>query len=97
MILLNHKILKKLVLRRTKIGRASDVALPPSTVSCFPCGYNCSVFNIERLDVNFFYVFLQVSVRMDFLDREELDYYETLYGKFQAKFDRHVILFLRFN
>ncbi|XP_058773655.1 ATP-dependent helicase rhp16-like [Vicia villosa] len=61
MILLNHKILKKLVLRRTKIGRASDVALPPSTV----------------------------SVRMDFLDREELDYYETLYREFQPKFDRY--------
>ncbi|KAI5412640.1 ATP-dependent helicase rhp16 isoform X2 [Lathyrus oleraceus] len=61
MILLNHKIFKKLVLRRTKIGRASDVALPPTTV----------------------------SVRRDFLDREELDYYETLYKEFQAKLDRY--------
>ncbi|CAI8583037.1 unnamed protein product [Vicia faba] len=32
MILLNHKILKNLVLRRTKIGRAADLALPPKTV-----------------------------------------------------------------
>ena len=36
MILLKHKVLKKIVLRRTKIGRAADLALPPRIVSsCF--------------------------------------------------------------
>lgn len=33
MILLKHKILSSIVLRRTKKGRAADLALPPSTVS----------------------------------------------------------------
>ncbi|KAI5412646.1 hypothetical protein KIW84_057335 [Lathyrus oleraceus] len=32
----------------------------------------------------------KVSVRRDFLDREELDYYETLYKEFQAKYNRYV-------
>jgi DNA repair protein RAD16 len=35
MILLKHKVLKNIVLRRTKKGRASDLALPPRIVS-FP-------------------------------------------------------------
>lgn len=34
MILLKHKVLKSLVLRRTKKGRAADLALPPRIV-CF--------------------------------------------------------------
>ncbi|MCH81072.1 ATP-dependent helicase rhp16-like, partial [Trifolium medium] len=33
MILLKNKILKSIVLRRTKIGRAADLALPPRIVS----------------------------------------------------------------
>lgn len=33
MILLKHKLLKGIVLRRTKKGRASDLALPPRIVS----------------------------------------------------------------
>lgn len=33
MILLKHKILKSILLRRTKTGRASDLALPPRIVS----------------------------------------------------------------
>lgn len=33
MILLKHKILKNIVLRRTKKGRAADLALPPRVVS----------------------------------------------------------------
>lgn len=33
MILLKHKILKNIVLRRTKKGRAADLALPPRIVS----------------------------------------------------------------
>ncbi|KAL2331847.1 hypothetical protein Fmac_019428 [Flemingia macrophylla] len=33
MILLKHKVLKNIVLRRTKIGRAADLALPPRIVS----------------------------------------------------------------
>lgn len=35
MILLKNKILKNILLRRTKIGRAADLALPPRIVS-FP-------------------------------------------------------------
>lgn len=33
MILLKHKVLKNIVLRRTKQGRAADLALPPRIVS----------------------------------------------------------------
>ncbi|KAL1298889.1 hypothetical protein HN51_043172 [Arachis hypogaea] len=33
MILLKHKVLKNILLRRTKIGRAADLALPPRIVS----------------------------------------------------------------
>lgn len=33
MILLKHKVLKNIVLRRTKIGRAADLALPPRIVT----------------------------------------------------------------
>ncbi|KAF7805789.1 DNA repair protein RAD16-like isoform X1 [Senna tora] len=33
MILLKHKVLKNIVLRRTKVGRAADLALPPRIVS----------------------------------------------------------------
>lgn len=33
MILLKHKILKTILLRRTKRGRAADLALPPRIVS----------------------------------------------------------------
>lgn len=33
MILLKNKILKSIVLRRTKLGRAADLALPPRIVS----------------------------------------------------------------
>ncbi|MED6182637.1 hypothetical protein PIB30_030374 [Stylosanthes scabra] len=33
MILLKHKVLKNIILRRTKIGRAADLALPPRIVS----------------------------------------------------------------
>lgn len=33
MILLKHKILKSVLLRRTKKGRAADLALPPRMVS----------------------------------------------------------------
>lgn len=32
MILLKHKVLKNIVLRRTKKGRAADLALPPRIV-----------------------------------------------------------------
>lgn len=35
MILLKHKVLKNIILRRTKKGRAADLALPPRIVS-FP-------------------------------------------------------------
>lgn len=35
MILLKHKILKGIVLRRTKKGRAADLALPPRIVSFY--------------------------------------------------------------
>lgn len=33
MILLKHKILKGILLRRTKKGRCDDLALPPKTVA----------------------------------------------------------------
>lgn len=33
MLLLKHKVLKNIVLRRTKVGRAADLALPPRIVS----------------------------------------------------------------
>lgn len=38
MILLKHKVLKSIVLRRTKKGRAADLALPPRIVSSLAKG-----------------------------------------------------------
>jgi len=35
MILLKHKVLKDILLRRTKLGRAADLALPPRIVCSF--------------------------------------------------------------
>ena len=33
MLLLKHKILKSILLRRTKVGRSADLALPPKMVT----------------------------------------------------------------
>lgn len=77
MILLKHKVLKNIVLRRTKIGRAADLALPPRIVSCFLFG--CVQFQILKECMLILYTFLQVSLRRDCLDIKEQDYYESLY------------------
>lgn len=58
--MLKHKILKSIVLRRTKKGRAADLALPPRIVSPLP--YNritdfkhaSSCFTLHSLHVFFF-------------------------------------------
>ncbi|KAK2976928.1 hypothetical protein RJ640_015904 [Escallonia rubra] len=62
MILLKHKILKSVLLRRTKKGRAADLALPPRIV----------------------------SLRRDFLDIKEEDYYISLYNESCAQFNTYV-------
>ena len=50
MTLLKEKVLKGIVLRRTKIGRAADLALPPKTVSCAQhVIYNMNVIHARSL------------------------------------------------
>jgi len=48
MYLLKHKILKNIVLRRTKKGRAADLALPPRIVS-FVSIWLCAVLKSRFL------------------------------------------------
>ncbi|PWA62436.1 helicase protein with RING/U-box domain-containing protein [Artemisia annua] len=62
MILLKDKVLKSILLRRTKKGRAADLALPPRII----------------------------SLRRDYLDITEQDYYESLYSESQAQFNTYV-------
>jgi DNA repair protein RAD16 len=97
MILLKHRILKNIVLRRTKKGRAADLALPPRIVSVSdlwlttpppppppPTGF--FPFHLSILPK----IFLQVSLRRDTLDIKEQDYYESLYDDSQAQFNTYV-------
>ncbi|KVI02026.1 hypothetical protein Ccrd_019692 [Cynara cardunculus var. scolymus] len=62
MILLKDKVLKSILLRRTKKGRAADLALPPRII----------------------------SLRRDYLDITEKDYYTSLYSESQAQFNTQV-------
>lgn len=62
MILLKDKVLKSILLRRTKKGRAADLALPPRII----------------------------SLRRDYLDITEMDYYTSLYSESQAQFNTYV-------
>lgn len=62
MILLKDRVLKSILLRRTKKGRAADLALPPRII----------------------------SLRRDYLDITEQDYYTSLYSESQAQFNTYV-------
>nr|GEW52970.1 DNA repair protein RAD16-like [Tanacetum cinerariifolium] len=62
MVLLKDKVLKSILLRRTKKGRAADLALPPRII----------------------------SLRRDYLDIIEQDYYTSLYSESQAQFNTYV-------
>ncbi|KAI3828041.1 hypothetical protein L1987_02135 [Smallanthus sonchifolius] len=62
MILLKDKVLKSILLRRTKKGRAADLALPPRII----------------------------SLRRDYLDFKEQDYYTSLYSESQAQFNTYI-------
>ncbi|XP_023757117.1 DNA repair protein RAD16 [Lactuca sativa] len=62
MILLKDKVLKSILLRRTKKGRAADLALPPRII----------------------------TLRRDYLDITEQDYYTSLYSESQAQFNTYV-------
>jgi len=54
MILLKNKLLKSIVLRRTKIGRAADLALPPRIVSsCFPMT-KYEFLHMKRVQIYFY-------------------------------------------
>lgn len=87
MILLKNKILKSIVLRRTKIGRAADLALPPRIVSSYFPMAKYEFLHMEKLHI---YFYLQVSLRRDSLDIKEQDYYESLYNESQAQFNTYV-------
>jgi len=96
MILLKHKVLKNIVLRRTKIGRAADLALPPRIVSFIQCGG--VRFQILKEGMLIFCIhFMQVSLRKDCLDIKEQDYYESLYNESQAQFNTYVTFFFLFS
>lgn len=93
MILLKQKILKNIVLRRTKKGRAADLALPPRTVSFF-----CFValifilFYFIFVSFNSSLIFVKVFLRRDTLDIEEQNYYESLYNDSQSQFNTYVVI-----
>ncbi|KAK1427293.1 hypothetical protein QVD17_15976 [Tagetes erecta] len=59
MVLLKDKVLKSILLRRTKKSRAADLVLPPRII----------------------------SLRRDYLDITEQDYYTSLYSESQAQFN----------
>lgn len=88
MVLLTQKVLRNIVLRRTKKGRAADLALPPRMVK-FPY----SKFKITTKLVSGFLIsvpaslLLQVMLRRDTLDVKEEDYYQSLYNESQAQFN----------
>ncbi|KAK1418183.1 hypothetical protein QVD17_27325 [Tagetes erecta] len=62
MVLLKDKVLKSILLRRTKKSRAADLALPPRII----------------------------SLRRDYLDITEQDYYTSLYSESQAQFNTYI-------
>ncbi|CAH2038875.1 unnamed protein product [Thlaspi arvense] len=76
MIFLKHKVLKDILLRRTKLGRAADLALPPRIVRCFVSHVWCKRSSI--------------TLRRDALDIKEVDYYESLYKESQAEFNTYI-------
>lgn len=98
MILLKHKVLKNVILRRTKVGRAADLTLPPRIVSYHSwCGW---VFNFgywEGIYQSLPLILLQVSLKKYSFDIKELDYYESLYNESQAQFDTYVTFYLLYN
>lgn len=83
MILLKHKILKNVLLRRTKKGRAADLALPPRMVG-FLVYMAPGVASLQATD-NFSY--FQLLLRRDSLDIKEEDYYTSLYNDSRAQFN----------
>jgi DNA repair protein RAD16 len=91
MILLTHKILKNIVLRRTK----ADLPLPPRIVSFYCCMAkfppSLSIF-FSFAPFNSSIIFVQVSLRWDALDIKEQDYYESIYNESQAQFNTYVNL-----
>lgn len=99
MVVLKHKILKSIVLRRTKKGRAADLALPPRIVSPLPYNHvtdfkhGSLCFTLHSLRVCFFF-FFQVSLRRDTLDIKEEDYYTSLYNESQAQFNTYATVAL---
>lgn len=93
MLLLKHKVLKSIVLRRTKKGRAADLALPPRIV-CFdvkPFKYRFCLFQLFKYICTS--ALTQVTLRRDFLDVVEEDYYTALYNESQAQFNTYAIYF----
>lgn len=95
MIFLKHKILKSIVLRRTKKGRAADLALPPRIVRFIalwltPPPPSLSPLFPTPCVFKPFVIFMQVSLRRDTLDIKEQDYYESLYNDSQAQFNTYI-------
>jgi DNA repair protein RAD16 len=87
MVLLTRKILKNIVLRRTK----ADLALPPRIVRfyCLMAKFSLSIF-LFFAPFNSSIFFVQVSLRWDTLDIKEQDYYEAIYNESQAQFNTYV-------
>lgn len=59
MILLKHKVLRSILLRRTKKGRAADLALPPRIVSILRAGLLCLVRDFKS---NTWITFISLAV-----------------------------------
>jgi DNA repair protein RAD16 len=93
MFLLKNKILKSIVLRRTKKGRAADLALPPRIVSFYDIVLPICYIVVSKSAYEALYSFLpvvQVTLRRDSLDIKEEDYYTSLYNESQAQFNTYV-------
>ena len=88
MLLLKHKILKSLLLRRTKQGRSADLALPPKMV---PFIISYSARHQERIFTSIchaiYIILCQIFLRRDSLDIKEDDYLKSLYNDSRAQYN----------
>ena len=98
LILLKYKVLNSIVLRCTKIERATDLALPPRTVCISsPMALDCFIIVVIFVIFVFFrgvrqgrFSLFAVSHSFHYrhaFDAREQDFYEALYTQSQSQFN----------
>ncbi|CAI5974510.1 unnamed protein product [Closterium sp. NIES-65] len=80
MLLLKHRVLDRVLLRRTKTERAADLTLPPRTVSA-----DCELPSECSQNLHFH------AAQRDRFDAREEDFYEALYTQSQSQFATSVL------